>query len=112
MVKTDAEVRAIIKKYLEYVTKEIPVTKVILYGSYAKGNAVDGSDIDVAIQSPAFGDSYIKDWQFLYRCVWRSGVDPILEPRPIHTTMNPLINEEIEKHGVVVFESEVSLSNQ
>jgi uncharacterized protein len=111
VVKTDAEVREIINKYIEYVTSEIPVTKVILYGSYAKGKAIDESDIDLAIESPAFGENYIKDWQFLYRCVWRSGVDPVLEPRPIHATMNPLIKEEIIKYGIVVFESEVSLSN-
>jgi uncharacterized protein len=112
VVKTDAEVRAIVKKYLDYVTKEMPVTKAVLFGSYAKGNAVDGSDIDLAIESPDFGDNYIKDWQYLYRCIWRSGVDPMLEPRPIHVKMNPLINEEIKKHGIVVFETEASLSKQ
>ncbi len=111
MAKTEAEVRAIIDKYLAYLSNEIQITKVILFGSYAKGNAVDDSDIDVAIESPDFGENYIKEWQHLYRCVWRSGVDPILEPRPIHSAMNPLIKKEINKHGIVVFESEASLKN-
>ena len=86
----------------------VNVKRVILFGSYARGTATEDSDIDIAIESPDFGDNYVKDWQKLYRCVWRSGVEPIIEPRPLHPGINSMINEEIEKNGIVIYEAELS----
>ncbi len=42
------------RKKLELMN--IPVTKMYLYGSYAKKNPHAGSDIDICIISPAFQD--------------------------------------------------------
>ena len=108
MAKTEAEVRAIINRYVDFLAKELNVKRVILFGSYARDTATEDSDIDIAIESPDFGDNYVKDWQKLYRCVWRSGVEPIIEPRPLHPGINSMINEEIEKNGIVIYEAELS----
>ena len=108
MVRTEAEVRAIINRYINFLSKEMNVKRVILFGSYARGNATEDSDIDIAVESPDFEKNYVKEWQQLYRSVWRSGADPILEPRPLHPGINSLINEEIIKNGKVVYEAELS----
>jgi len=105
MARTEAEVKEIINRFVDFLSKELNVKRVILFGSYARGTATEDSDIDIAIESSDFGDNYVKDWQKLYRCVWRSGVDPIIEPRPLHPAGNTLINEEIVKNGIVIYEA-------
>jgi predicted nucleotidyltransferase len=69
MVRTEAETRKMIEKYINYLKKEITVNKVILYGSYAKGTAMEDSNADIAIESPDFatttwlnGKSYIEQF--------------------------------------------------
>ncbi|MGQ9608962.1 MAG: nucleotidyltransferase domain-containing protein [bacterium] len=46
---TKAEVIQILKDRLEDLYKKLPITKVVLFGSYAKGNYTVGSDIDILI---------------------------------------------------------------
>jgi predicted nucleotidyltransferase len=45
----------IVKKYVDDVRNFFPVEKVLLYGSYAKGNATDQSDVDVCFFLTTFG---------------------------------------------------------
>lgn len=106
MVRTEAQVRDIIFKYIDFLSGQIKVNKVILYGSYAEGSATEDSDIDIAVESPDFGKNYVEDWQRLARWVWRSGVEPILEPRPLYSSMNSFLLDEIEKKGKIIFNSE------
>ncbi|QQK76609.1 nucleotidyltransferase domain-containing protein [Salicibibacter cibarius] len=106
MARTETEIREIILQYVGELKKEISVERVILYGSYAKGTATDNSDIDIAVESNDFSDHYLKEWQRLYRYVWKSGVDPSLEPRPFHQDIDPLMTEEILKTGKVIYEAD------
>jgi len=41
------KVKSIVKNYADDVRQSLPVQKVVLYGSYAKGTATELSDIDV-----------------------------------------------------------------
>ncbi len=53
MVKSVAEIRTILKRYKSELRKDrIRVTKMVLYGSYARGKARSHSDIDVIVVSP------------------------------------------------------------
>ncbi|MEQ8201931.1 MAG: nucleotidyltransferase domain-containing protein [Syntrophomonadaceae bacterium] len=54
MVNIPEAVRSGIEKYVERIKQEIPVDKVLLFGSYASGTFDDGSDIDLAIFSNYF----------------------------------------------------------
>lgn len=49
MARSLQEVKKSVKRFSEYVSREFPVRKVLLYGSYAKGSARTDSDIDVAV---------------------------------------------------------------
>ena len=40
-----------IKSYIIPVVKKYPVEKVILFGSYARGDASDTSDVDLVVES-------------------------------------------------------------
>jgi predicted nucleotidyltransferase len=48
-----------IKSYVDILRKdELPISKVILYGSYATGTSHQWSDIDLCIISPRFKDAF------------------------------------------------------
>lgn len=73
----------LIKKYKKVLEKAgIPVTKMILFGSYAKGRAKPWSDIDVCVVSSVFGKDSHEELVRLMRLT--SKVDDMIEPHPYH----------------------------
>jgi predicted nucleotidyltransferase len=67
MVKGKTELDTIIKKYIDSMRNEIIINYAILFGSYAKGNPREESDIDIAIISENFGKNHLEELQFLSR---------------------------------------------
>lgn len=68
MAITENKIDDIIKGFIAELCDEIDVEEVILFGSYAKGDAKEHSDIDLAIISDWFmNKSHIKNMQFLSR---------------------------------------------
>ena len=47
--------RQLAKDYAEDVRRALPVDKAVLYGSYAKGTAMESSDIDICFFLRDFG---------------------------------------------------------
>jgi predicted nucleotidyltransferase len=97
----DRSVR-IVRKSIKALKQEgIPVDRVILYGSYAKGKTRPDSDIDVAVISKNFGQDRVEEGMTLFRISGK--IDPRLEPIPISSesyqkdTWVPLIYEIKEK---------------
>ena len=69
MALSTNKVDEIIEGFIRQLADEIPVEEVILFGSYARGNAKEYSDIDLAIISDWFrGKPYIENMQYLSRC--------------------------------------------
>ena len=92
----------VIKKFVNALKREgITIDRVILYGSYAKGNARFDSDIDVAVISKDFGKDRVEEGMVLFRIAGK--IDSRLEPVPFSTKMYeddtwiPLIYEIREK---------------
>lgn len=54
MVKTRDQIEMVVRAYIKEVSKTYRVEQVILFGSYARGNATEFSDIDLAIVSSDF----------------------------------------------------------
>lgn len=53
------EIAPTITRYVEELKKDrLPIEQVILFGSYAKGKARKGSDVDLCVISPQFTDSF------------------------------------------------------
>lgn len=76
------KINKIVKKYADRLTKEnnLPINKVIVFGSRAKGKANKWSDIDVCIVSPKFKNSlsaieYL--WQRRSDDEVKDGIEPI-----------------------------------
>ena len=86
-----------IMRYIEEVAKKYEIDAIILFGSYAKGNNTEDSDIDIAIISKDFNDIY-DDMAKLMLLTW--DIDARIEPHPIKTEdfeekSNPFIQEII-----------------
>lgn len=82
MVKKHVEV--IVQKYVKALrSKNIRVEKAILYGSYARGQANEDSDIDIAIISPDLGRDYVDEALMLKEI--SEDIDLDISPRPYST---------------------------
>lgn len=104
MVKVSESVQNIVENYVQKISAQIPISKVILFGSYAKGNYDKDSDIDLAIFSDYFeGMKGVDAFKFLFMQTLEYDVD--LEPLAFTTAdyKDPIgIVEEILKTGIEI----------
>ncbi len=62
MVQLPVKVKNIIDRYFQVlIQNNIPIKEAILFGSYAKGNYQEWSDIDIALISEIFKGDRIAD---------------------------------------------------
>jgi len=106
--KTNMLIKKDIEKFIDILLKNnIRVDKVILFGSYAKGNTHIYSDIDLAVISSDFGRDELEEMMLLSKLSWK--VSDRIEAIPLteHSLLSkyhPLIGE-IKKYGKVVYSS-------
>ncbi len=80
MVKISEKINRIIKDYISDVNRHVKIDKAFLYGSYAKGNFNEHSDLDIAIFSDSFkGQSFVDAVSFLFSLA-RKYKDICIEP--------------------------------
>ena len=53
MARKAEDVGSVVARTISLVKSRIPVSKAFLFGSYLEGTADEGSDIDIAVFSPA-----------------------------------------------------------
>lgn len=96
--------RRIIAEYVNLLREHISLDKVILFGSFARGQQHLDSDIDVAVISSDFSGDRLKDQLQLMRL--RRKVDLRIEPIPFSpqdfTSADPLA-KEIMDTGYIVY---------
>ena len=94
MDKTDA--LDIVKKYAETVKKSFDYQKMILFGSYAKNNACQDSDIDVAVIFSDYDNRIDRQVELMKLT---RHIDTRIEPHPFREKdfnySNPLVSEII-----------------
>lgn len=95
----------LIKKYKKVLEENgIPVEKIILFGSYAKGLEKPWSDLDLCIVSKIFGRDGYEEMVRLKQLT--TEIDTMIEPHPYHPKdlddyWDPLAHE-INKTGKIV----------
>lgn len=91
-----------IKKILSEILKDKPVYQVILFGSYAKKNATEDSDIDLIIDTK----SKLKGFALLKLiCQIEEKLQKEIDGfEKYEIVENSLIDKEIRKTGVIVYE--------
>lgn len=91
-----------IKSYITPVIEKYPIEKVILYGSYARGDASDKSDVDLVVDSQGRlhnSKIFALGGDILEVLPVRADVFDILEiPNP------SAMYDNIQKEGVVIYE--------
>jgi predicted nucleotidyltransferase len=82
-VYSRSDINIVIKKFIDLVSEEFPLKSVYLFGSYAKGNAGEYSDIDLAVVSDKFEGSRFFDKKKLIKYLLKSSTD--IEVHPYRT---------------------------
>lgn len=94
-----ADVMNVAQLYADAVQSKFDFIKIILFGSYAKGNFNDDSDIDIAIVFKDYGNLLNVQLELMRI---RRNIDSRIEPHPFRESefnlSNPLVNEII-KYG-------------
>lgn len=81
MDRIPKSIQKIIEEYIINLRKQIPINKVIIFGSYAKGTIHKYSDVDIAVFSDYFkGMSRVDGIYFLLLNAVDYDID--LEPQP------------------------------
>ena len=78
-----SDINIIVNKFITLVSEEFPLKSVILFGSYAHGNATEYSDIDLAVVSDNFEGSRFFDKKKLNKYILKTSTD--LEVHPFKT---------------------------
>lgn len=97
------DVEEVVNRFISALKKHIRVQRVILFGSYARGNPRPWSDIDVAVISPDFHGGTEEDHMLLAK-VARS-ITPQIEAIPY-------LPEDLEKCDARSFEAEIQRSGK
>ena len=85
------QVMKYVSEYAELVKKELSPFAIVLFGSHAKGNARDESDIDVAV----IFNGFTGDWLNTSALLWKLCRDVSLDIEPI------LLDETQDQSGFV-----------
>ena len=104
----DKTIEEEIKRFVALLKKRnIRISKVILFGSFARGSSGEHSDIDLAVVSPDFGKDEISEMMELSKIAWRASdrIEAIpLSEEMLKMKYHPLIGE-IKRYGKIVYES-------
>ncbi|WP_461256237.1 nucleotidyltransferase domain-containing protein [Treponema sp. R80B11-R83G3] len=98
MARDIETVTAIVRQYIADVQKAMPIDKVYLYGSYAKGAQRENSDVDICFFSQAFESRRTLDiLTELFYLKIKYDKDLLIEPNAFPLSEldndNPFVNE-------------------
>ena len=97
-------VRSTVERYADRVRQELSPSAVVLYGSYAKGNAHEDSDIDVAVVFNGFTGDWLKTSTRLWRMTEDISFD--IEPVLLDSTKDRSgFVADIFKTGQVIYQA-------
>ena len=99
------KVLSVTMDYINKLKQQIPVEKVVLFGSYAKGCYTQDSDVDLAVFSPAFENmSRVDGLTFLLMQALGYKID--IQPQPYtmkdYTEHTGLVDEIIRTGTEIV----------
>ncbi|MBA3018135.1 MAG: nucleotidyltransferase domain-containing protein [Proteobacteria bacterium] len=113
MVRRKIGLEKILAQFITETKKRIPVQKIILFGSYAKGTPKKWSDIDIAVISPKFADmDDLERIRLLLDCAHRIKCEPPVDIETFGYTPEEYENAGyfeflgvIKKTGKVIYEN-------
>ena len=113
MAQIPFEIKDKVQKFLKILEmNNVKIDKAVIYGSYAKGNYNEWSDIDLALVSSDFTGNSFEDRVNLIDYIYESGLDisPVTY-RPEDFEDSLFVRDEIMKNGQVIM-NEKSVQSQ
>jgi predicted nucleotidyltransferase len=99
-----ATVVNITKRYADAVRREFSPSSIILFGSYAKGNAREESDIDVGVIFNGLPGDWLKTSSRLWHLT--NGISFDIEPHLLDTAHDPSgFVQHVLKTGEVIYKA-------
>ena len=93
-----------VSKYADVVSKQLSPAAIVLFGSYAKDEANDDSDIDVAVVFHGFSGDWLKTASTLWRL--RRGISYDIEPHLLDTMDDKSgFAQHVFKTGQVIYQA-------
>ncbi|MEI7832459.1 MAG: nucleotidyltransferase domain-containing protein [bacterium] len=94
-----------VTRYAAVLVHELPVTQVILFGSYLNGNQNEDSDIDVAVvMDDVAAADYLNTLKRL--CMMRTPIDPMIEPHlMLEQGNNGGFLQEVRRIGQTIYQA-------
>jgi len=103
-MKTLEEIEKITNQHQLELEEKFKVKRIGVFGSYARGEQSEGSDIDICVVSSIFGKDRLKERVMLMNI--RSENDDLIEPHPFSPEdfSNPYdpLAYQIKNHGLLV----------
>lgn len=101
-IKINKDIITVVKRYADYISSHgIAIRGLYIFGSYARGDAQDTSDIDICVISDSFEGDEIAGLQKLLRLARKADIriEPVmLTSSDFRDDINPLVFE-IKKYG-------------
>lgn len=97
-MKTTQEYVDTLRKYAPELQKRFGITSMCLFGSVARNEHREGSDVDLFVTMPPKMFNHIMAAQFLEK-ILGCGVDLIQD----HKNIRPFFKEQIEHDGINIF---------
>ena len=94
-MKTSQEYIELLKEHLPELQERFDITSMRLFGSVARGDHHEGSDIDIFVSMPPKFFNYIEAAQYL-EDVLGCKVDLICN----HSNIRPFFRQQIEQDGI------------
>jgi uncharacterized protein len=101
----DKGINKILDEFVKQSNSFLLADEIILYGSYARGNEREDSDIDVAVIVNEFSGDFLDAWAKLFFIV--SKIDYRIEPvLLIRTNDKPGFIDHIKSYGKQLYSSQ------
>ncbi len=97
-MKTTSEILSLLKSYKSIATSKYGFTKIGMFGSVARGEQTEGSDVDVCYEGKAPSFLTLDMIQTDLERLFEAKVDMVR----IRDRMNSLLKERILKEGIYV----------
>lgn len=89
-----------IQSKVKSIAVSLPISKVILVGSYAKNEATEQSDIDLVVDGNDLSDLY---WDFLFRLEEEFSVK--VDLMTVRGLKNSCMRDSVLSGGIVLYEA-------
>ncbi|MDY4043105.1 MAG: nucleotidyltransferase family protein [Marinifilaceae bacterium] len=97
-MKSTRECIELLRKFKEQEAAAYGISRLCLFGSVARGEQVEGSDVDVCIECPPMGLFKMGHLKYRLEQLFGCKVDLVR----LRKQMNELLRGQIEKEGIYV----------